>query len=71
MNIKIPHFFHVDWEKNPFLYGLFRLGDLGGNNGLFNEPTKSDAELLREDWAKIGQDIRAAMNLYGKEVGLC
>lgn len=68
---KVPYLFHVDWEEHPFLYGLFSLGDLGGNNSVFDEPSKSDAEFLKEDWARIGDDMRKAMCLYRKEVGLC
>lgn len=70
-NIKKNKLLPISWEKHPFLYGLFSLGDLGGNNSLFHEPQKSDAELLREDWAKIGADMKKAMNTYGKEIGLC
>lgn len=68
---KMSKIFQLDWEKHPFLYGLFSLGDIGGNNALFDEPHKSDAELLREDWAIIGNDLRKAMHIYGKEAGLC
>ena len=61
----------INWEKHPILYGLLSLGDLGGNNSIFNEPHKSDAELFREDWSTIGADMKKAMNIYGKGIGLC
>jgi len=70
-NIKRTRLLPINWEKHPFLYGLFSLGDMGGNNNLFNEPQKSDAEFLREDWARIGVDMKKAMTIYGKEIGLC
>lgn len=73
MKIKenISRYFPIEWEKHPFLYGLLRLGDIGGNNALFDEPAQSDADVLRQDWMTIGNDIRLAMRLYGKEAGSC
>ncbi len=67
----MSRYFPVAWEKHPFLYGILSLGDFGGNNALFDEPGRSDAEVLRQDWATIGNDMRKAMRLYGKEIGLC
>lgn len=67
----ISRYFPIAWEKHPFLYGLFSLGDFGGSNAIFDEPDQSDAEALRQDWMTIGNDIRKAMRLYGKEVGSC
>lgn len=71
MKIKLSRIFPIKWEEHPFLYGMFSLGDIGGNNSLFDEPRISDAEALRMDWAKIGNDMRNVMNIYGKEVDLC
>lgn len=71
MKTKISNIFPIRWEEHPFLYGLFSLGDMGGNNALFDEPHISDAEALRRDWAKIGNDMRTVMSIYGKEMGQC
>lgn len=62
--MKLSNIFPVKWEKHPFLYGIFSLGDIGGNNTLFDEPSISDAEALRRDWMKIGNDMKIAMNIY-------
>lgn len=71
MKIKLSSVFPINWEKHPFLYGLFSLGDIGGNNSLFDEPRISDAEALRRDWEKVGNDMRISMNIYGKGMGVC
>lgn len=73
MRIKecISRYLPIEWDRHPFLYGLLSLGDFGGNNALFDEPAQSDADVLRQDWTAIGNDMRKAMRLYGKETGSC
>lgn len=49
------------------LKGLLSLGNLGGDNSLFNDYLKGDnASDLRKDWEAIGNDMRKVMNLKQK-----
>lgn len=45
--------------------GIARVIDLYGNLS-FKPREKSDAELLFEDWIRIGKDISNAVRSYGK-----
>ena len=62
---------------NLFLFGSFgfwegmaRVLDLGATMVVYNDsPTIEEADLraLSEDWQAVGDDIRNAITIYGKE----
>lgn len=47
------------------LEGLKNLGNLGGDNSLFNDYLMgSDVSDMRKDWAAVGADMRKVMNIH-------
>lgn len=47
------------------LEGLKNLGNLGGDNSLFNDYLRgSNVSDMRKDWAAVGADTRKVMNIY-------
>lgn len=52
-----------------FWEGVARVVDIGGTMAAYNEsltPEEADIKALSSDWQAVGDDIRAAMNLYDK-----
>lgn len=47
------------------LEGLKNLGNLEGDNSLFNDYLRgSNVSDMRKDWAAVGADMRKVMNIY-------
>lgn len=54
------------WLKST-LFGVGSLGNLGGNYISFHGYMGgSDLEDMRNDWRKVGEDIRSAMKRAGR-----
>ena len=52
--------FFTSLRESPFAEGMGRIFDFFGIMDLDTAPTKSDAEALGEDWAKVLQDYNSS-----------
>ncbi len=53
-----------------FLEGMGRVVDLGSTMVEYNQspsPEEADNRALASDWQAVGDDLKNAMNLYGKD----
>ena len=52
---------HATWAAlgaiDAIAHGLAQMAPLGGEDAHFELPSRSDAEVLRGDWVRVGQDM--------------
>lgn len=54
-------------SRIPFLWGIGTLGNIGGNYISFHDyMRKNNTDELRDDWRKIGEDMRKAVAVLRK-----
>ncbi len=59
----------IKLAQNPYVQGVGSIADIFGTSTVKRPKTLADdVQALRDDWMKVGNDMRVALDLYRKEV---
>lgn len=59
----------IKLAQNPYVQGVGSIADIFGPSTVKRSETLADdVQALRDDWMKVGNDMRVALDLYRKEV---
>ncbi len=54
--------------QNPYVQGMCSVADIFGPSTVKRSGTLADdVQALRDDWMKVGKDMRVALDVYRKE----